>query len=484
MVSTRKTLTAAASMFALLAASAVQAQEAPSREQLAAMQAKLDALQRQVEQLRGQVKTQEQRSAAVAADVVAAKGPAKKAPPGPLAVMTSGNRPGICTYDKFNCVYITSRLHFDVGAYNFRPSSLLTTPQNPHNGVNARRARIGLIGTFMRDWQYTIVGEFGGTQDGAAQLNNAILAYTGFKGIVIEGGYMDVPYTLDEQLGSNNILFMERATPQVLAVDLAAGDNRSAIGFRAFDKHWWFGSYLTGPVVGFDHTARVPVGVTARAVFVPVRNERMTWLVEADYQRLLTPQGANGAVPADSVRLRDRIEIRIDPGVRLLDTGNLINVENADVLSGGSALSFGPFYAQGEYFKYRIQRSVGGDVDFQGGYIQAAWVITGESRRYSESAGAFGGINPKNPILLGTPGWGAWELAVRYSHADLNDLDAATPVRGGVQDNFTLGLNWYVNQNVRFMFNWVHGEVERFNAANVNLGARYDAFASRFQIAF
>jgi phosphate-selective porin OprO/OprP len=472
MVSTRKTLTAAASMFALLAASAVQAQEAPSREQLAAMQAKLDALQRQVEQLRGQVKTQEQRSAAVAADVVAAKGPAKKAPPGPLAVMTSGNRPGICTYDKFNCVYITSRLHFDVGAYNFRPSSLLTTPQNPHNGVNARRARIGLIGTFMRDWQYTIVGEFGGTQDGAAQLNNAILAYTGFKGIVIEGGYMDVPYTLDEQLGSNNILFMERATPQVLAVDLAAGDNRSAIGFRAFDKHWWFGSYLTGPVVGFDHTARVPVGVTARAVFVPVRNERMTWLVEADYQRLLTPQGANGAVPADSVRLRDRIEIRIDPGVRLLDTGNLINVENADVLSGGSALSFGPFYAQGEYFKYRIQRSVGGDVDFQGGYIQAAWVITGESRRYSESAGAFGGINPKNPILLGTPGWGAWELAVRYSHADLNDLDAATPVRGGVQDNFTLGLNW------------VHGEVERFNAANVNLGARYDAFASRFQIAF
>ena len=34
------------------------------------------------------------------------------------------------------------------------------------------------------------------------------------------------------------------------------------------------------------------------------------------------------------------------------------------------------------------------------------------------------------------------------------------------------------------MFNWIHGEVERFNAGNVNLGAEYDVFATRMQIAF
>jgi len=75
-------------------------------------------------------------------------------------------------------------------------------------------------------------------------------------------------------------------------------------------------------------------------------------------------------------------------------------------------------------------------------------------------------------------------VALRYSHADLNDFDAAAVVRGGVQRNITLGVNWYPTQNIRFMFNWIHGEVERFNAANVNLGAEYDVFATRMQIAF
>lgn len=463
---------------ALLATSAVQAQEAaPTKDQVRAMEAQLAALQRQVDQLKGRINHQERRSAAVAADIVATKGPAKKADD-PIVIMTPGNRPGICTYDKFNCVYITSRLHFDAGVYNYTPSSALTPVQNPHNNINARRARIGLIGTFMRDWQYTLVGDFGGSQDGAGALNNAILAYTGFKGLVIEGGYMDVPYTLDEQLGSNNILFMERATPQVLAVDIAAGDNRSAIGFRRFEKNWWFGSYITGPVAGADHTTRASVGVTARAVFVPVNNDHATILVEGDYQHLITPQTNN------TLRLRDRPEIRMDPGLRLLDTGVIANVEGADVISGGAAASFGPVYLQGEYFRYRIFNLAGADAEFNGGYIQGAWVITGESRRYSSSAGAFGGINPKNPFLLGAPGWGAWEIALRYSHTDLNDLDAAVPIRGGVQQNITVGLNWYVNRNIRFMFNYIHGEVERFNAANVNLGAEYDVFATRMQIAF
>jgi len=441
------------------------------------MKSQLIELQKKVDALQGRVTHQEKRAADVsAADVKAFK--AKKGPPGPIVQMTSGNRPGICTYDKYNCVFITGRLHFDAAAYSYQPASALTAPQNPHNGINARRARIGLAGNFMRDWHWTIVGDFGGSQDGAGVLNNALIQYRGFGNTWIEAGYMDVPYTLDEQVGSNNILFMERATSQVLAVDIGAGDNRSAIGFRNFGKMHWIGSYITGPVAGADHTTRANVGVTARGVFVPVRTSDFTFMVEGDYQKLITPQ------TSATLRLRDRIEVRVDPGVRLLDTGALADVTGADVLSGGFAGAWNAFYFQGEYFNYQIERTVGGDAEFDGGYIQAAFALTGESRRYSESNGAFGGINPKKPFLMGTGGWGAWEVAARYSYANLNDFGAATVVRGGVQRNMTLGLNWYPNQNIRFMFNWIHGEVERFNAANVNLGAEYDVFATRMQIAF
>jgi phosphate-selective porin OprO/OprP len=468
----------AVSLAAILLAGTANAQDAASdKEQLEAMKRQLIQLQKKVDSLQGRVTHQEQRSVPVsAADVAALK--AKKGPPGPIVQMTSGNRPGICTYDKFNCVYITGRLHFDAAAYSFSPSSALTAPQNPHNGINARRMRIGLAGNFMRDWHWTLVGDFGGSQDGAGALNNAFIQYRGFGNTWIEAGYMDVPYTLDEQVGSNNILFMERATAQVLAVDIAAGDNRSAIGFRNFGNMHWIGSYITGPVAGADHTTRANVGWAARAVFVPVRTDNFTFLVEGDYQMLITPQNNN------TLRLRDRIEVRVDPGVRLLDTGVLANVTGADVWSGGFAGAWNAFYFQGEYFKYQIERAAGGDADFEGGYIQAAFALTGESRRYSTSNGAFGGINPKKPFLIGTGNWGAWEIAARYSYANLNDFDAAAVVRGGIQRNMTLGLNWYPNQNIRFMFNWIHGEVERFNAANVNLGAEYDVFATRMQIAF
>ena len=473
--------TSAATLAAVLLASTAYAQDSTrDKEQLEAMRLQLIQMQRQMDQLKGRVSNQEQRAADVAAaDVKAIK--TKKGPPGPIPMMTSGNRPGICTFDKYNCVYITGRLHFDAAAYDWRPGAgVAAADRNAHNGVNARRMRLGFTGTFMRDWDFTFVGDFGGSEDitGSAQINNAFLQYKGFGNTWIEAGYMLVPYTNDAQVGSNNSLFLESATPQVLAIDIAAGDNRAAFGARHFGKQYWLGAYVTGPAIGQDHDERVSTGITGRAVVVPVRSDNFTFLIEGDYQRLITP-----AVDA-TLRMRDRPEVRVDPGLRLLDTGVMANVDGADVISGGIAGTFNNLYFQGEYFNYRITRTAGGDADFDGAYAQVAYVFTGEQRRYSESNGAFGGINPKKPFLYGTGNWGALELAARYSYANLNDLDAAAVVRGGIQRNMTVGLNWYPNQNIRFMFNWIHGEVERTTAANVDIGAEYDIFATRMQIAF
>jgi phosphate-selective porin OprO/OprP len=86
-------------------------------------------------------------------------------------------------------------------------------------------------------------------------------------------------------------------------------------------------------------------------------------------------------------------------------------------------------------------------------------------------------------------GWGAWEIAARYSVVDLNDrLGFADGVAGGKQEVFTAGLNWYVNRNVRFMLNYLHGTVDRSSvvvgALNNNNGSTFDALAMRTQVAF
>jgi len=431
-----------------------------------ATDAQISSLQRQVNALEKQIKSLKQRPAPVKAEKVSAPSAIIKMP---------NNRPTFCTADEANCVSLTGRVHFDVGGYNYHPNSLGTSPQSLKNGVNARRARIGLLGTFANVWDWGLVVDAGGSQDGTASLNNAYIAYKGVKGLVIEGGYMDVPYTLDEGISSNNMLFIERASSQVIATDIGAGDNRAAIGARAFDKKWWAGAYLTGPTVGYDHTTRVPLATTGRVVFVPYNTDFGSFLIGGDVQYLWD---TGGATNVNQMRLRDRPELRIDPS-RIIDTGVLNNVDHARVLSAELAGGFDSFYFQGEYFNYAIARSGLSDLNFDGGYLQASYTLTGERRKYSESAGAYGGINPKNPVD-GKGGWGAWELGARYSYVDLTD----NVVFGGTQKNITVGLNWYVNSNMRFMFNYINGQVEKTNAAGADLGAKYDAIAMRAQVAF
>ena len=62
-------------------------------------------------------------------------------------------------------------------------------------------------------------------------------------------------------------------------------------------------------------------------------------------------------------------------------------------------------------------------------------------------------------------GWGAWQIAARYSYADFSDKD----VFGGVGHSVTLGLNWYWNPNARLQFNYIAG---RISDRNVDVGGQ------------
>jgi phosphate-selective porin OprO and OprP len=147
-------------------------------------------------------------------------------------------------------------------------------------------------------------------------------------------------------------------------------------------------------------------------------------------------------------------------------------------------------FFQGEYFWYNVARgNLPGlpSLQFDGGYAQASLVLTGESHRYIPAYAAYGGISPANPFSLRGGGWGAWEIAGRVSTINLNDqLGTASGVAGGRQTIYNAGLNWYVNSNIRFMFDYLHGNIaKQVSPTNSgDAGARFDAFAMRTQVAF
>jgi phosphate-selective porin OprO and OprP len=109
--------------------------------------------------------------------------------------------------------------------------------------------------------------------------------------------------------------------------------------------------------------------------------------------------------------------------------------------------------------------------------------------------GAYSAIVPQRPFSLAEGGWGAWELAGRVSYVDLNDnftsglplAGQPSAVAGGSQTAYTLGLNWYVNSNIRFMLNYVHADIDKNNLAapvGAATGATVDAIALRSQVAW
>jgi phosphate-selective porin OprO/OprP len=105
-------------------------------------------------------------------------------------------------------------------------------------------------------------------------------------------------------------------------------------------------------------------------------------------------------------------------------------------------------------------------------------------------------------------GFGAWELAARYSRMDLDFMEglqataaSAASVRGGDQSVMTLGLNWYPNPNIKVMMNYMLIDVDRLNPAGpvntqpfgpspntppigVDIGQDLDVFALRTQFSF
>ena len=165
-------------------------------------------------------------------------------------------------------------------------------------------------------------------------------------------------------------------------------------------------------------------------------------------------------------------------------------MRNAAVFSVEAAATYGPFFVQGEYYWYNIgRREFTGlpSLNFNGGYVEAAFVLTGETHTYNAGAAAYNGIIPAHPFSLTSGGWGAWEIAARVSKIDLDDqLATANGIAGGRQTIFTAGLNWYANRNVRLMFNYLHGDIDKQVSPtnSSDAGSRFDAFAMRTQVAF
>ncbi len=166
---------------------------------------------------------------------------------------------------------------------------------------------------------------------------------------------------------------------------------------------------------------------------------------------------------------------------RMIDTGNIVAL--SDFVMGTEFLYIlGPLSLQAEYGLNFVDNASGflsstgvytklktpQSYTFQGGYVQLAYTLTGENRSYEKRLGRldsyyFGrqGLRNNAWFVRDEDGhlnvnYGAWEIAARYDCVDLNDGSGATGVQGGIMDSVTLGLNWYLNDNMKIGLNYAY----------------------------
>ena len=362
------------------------------------------------------------------------------------------------------------------------------------SGNDFRRARLGLSGTLFKDWSYEFLYDLGGSGVEGASLASAYIQYDALAPVHIRIGAYPTPESFEDTTSASDLLFLERAQPADLDRSIGGSDGRAGATLFAYDDNYFIAASYTGGLVGESSVFDEEQNLVGRAAYRFILGDDVNFAVGADTTYVSKPADLTpGDEASETIRLRERPELNVDDqGIRLIDTGNI----NANHLWSWGLEATGNWhsvYGQGGYFGYRVDRrdSPLTNPDFNGWYLQASWVLTGESKPYRPDRGAYGSPSPNDEFSFDKTGWGVWELAGRYSVLDLNFDEGAAGVpipangiRGGQQKIWTAGLNWYPNNAIRFLLDYQHTDVSRLDSAGASLDARLDAVSLRAQATF
>lgn len=435
-------------------------------------------------------------------------------PNSPILTALWNNGLNFTTPNKDWVIHIGGRLQFETVLWG-QPERLKTSPPGnggipaatPTSGTGVgslddgmffRRVRLSGDGTAYGVVEFRIEVDF-------EQLNFITYdhMWAGFKDVPYLGtvrvGQQKVPQGLDQMSSDYHLTFLERSV-------LSEGIYQSlfAPGILIANDYekmvtWQTMFHRVQSVVQFfnEDFGDGDYAWTSRATVCPIYENEGEQVLHlgasfqwrrADLGRSIQPGGTGNAY-ADTqgvARFRARPEIRDAVGIgsteilggdtgRFVDTGFILA---SDVCTYGSEFLWidGPFSLQGEAGCAQVQdaRSIypasqfnrfRGDPVFWGASAQVSYFLTGEHRGYDRRFGTFdrpkvaNNFNPKNCADGGdecgevaNPGWGAWELAYRYSYLDLND----NGINGGLLSQHTFGVNWYFNDNFKVQFNYLN----------------------------
>jgi phosphate-selective porin OprO/OprP len=396
---------------------------------------------------------------------------------------------------------VRGRLQYDVGFVN-NPNDAIVT-RNLGFNHRARRIRLGAEGTLPGGFGYKAEMDFA---NGSVGFGDVILTYApSGKPFNIAIGNQETNNGLEQQSSSRWSSFVERAAfddafinTRRLGINLGyvsqAGDLRLNGGLFAahsidssLDNDGWIGA--------------------TRLVYSPVKGgNQLHFGLNYQHREFQSNNGATAASSAGQPSTNQLARYRARPFTQLtdqrfVDTGNFA-AKSDDIIGLEAAGIFKSlhFAAEGQYLKangYDAGDTVtfsaasddpvdqldlfaspqyvsDGNPSFWGGYFEAGYFLTGETRGYK--AGTWDRTKVLKPFSQG--GWGAFQVIGRVDYLDLNSKKlqrgctnnfltgactqpslASRLAKGGEQLGFLAGLTWIPEDYVRVLINYSHASI-------------------------
>ena len=355
---------------------------------------------------------------------------------------------------------------------------------SPQDRLELRRARFAAEGVLPFGTIYKLDFELSEAAD--PEFRDL---YIGWSNLPLFGelnvGNQKRPYGLDHLNSSNLNVMMERPF-----INQAFNRNNRRWGLAAYGVsenerwNWRYGTYnlkeiQTDGVYSSDHYQMEIAGRLAHTLFNPRDESRYIHLAIAS--NYAEPDGTPG--PG---REENQARFRTEPEARTrsdwLDTGIIDGAESFSILGLENVVNVGRLQFTGEYMNLWLDRELGfGDsLHFHGGYIQLAFFITDHFQPWNRRLGIIDRIELLNQSTDPACWRRAWQLAVRWSFADLSDSD----ILGGVGESIAAGLNWYWTPRSRLQMNCIYGNITDHAPVDGQTEGDYVTIGTRVMVDF
>jgi phosphate-selective porin OprO and OprP len=329
-----------------------------------------------------------------------------------------------------------------------------------NDGLLLRRARPILQGTVFRDFDFLFVPDF--APSSGPTIFDAYVNYRYSPALQFQAGKFKAPIGLEQLAADKDILFNERS----LATDLVP--NRD-VGFELHgDLFEGRVSYAAGILNGTSDGANSgnvdfadDHAFVGRLFVQPLKQSSTAALqgfgfgVAGSYETMSTPNTAGlpsttgGSRPGYFTDGQQQF-FAYNPADKAL----VVADGNHWRLSPQVYYYYGPFGFLGEYVISDQEVSRAGVAPFSSAHLRntawevsASWVLTGEDAAYA------GGVVPRHSFNPASGEWGAWQLVGRYAQLNIDSdafpLFADPATSAGSAFAWSVGLNWYLNRNVR-----------------------------------